>query len=84
MIKWIKWFFSSTKKPIVEDIDVYGKLIDLERRCCSLEKDVVKLKEENVETTNLLYEIMNNIDAVDTRIDILNSEKFLNGELNDS
>ena len=32
---------------------------------------MVKLEEENVETTNTLYEIMHSVDAVDARIDIL-------------
>lgn len=78
MIKWIKWFFSESKKPLVEDhVDVYGKLIELEEKYFLLLKDVVRLEEENVETTNTLYEIMNSIDAVDARIDILTAEKFL-------
>jgi hypothetical protein len=32
------------------------------------------LEEENVETTNVLYEIMENIRAVDARIDIIFEE----------
>jgi septal ring factor EnvC (AmiA/AmiB activator) len=36
-----------------------------------LEERMVKLEEENVETTNTLYEIMHSVDAVDARIDIL-------------
>ena len=36
-----------------------------------LEKRMVKLEEENIETTNTLYEIMHSVDAVDARIDIL-------------
>ena len=31
----------------------------------------MKLDEENIETSNVLYEIMHTIDAVDARIDIL-------------
>lgn len=42
----------------------YKKIIELEER-------IEKLEEENIETTNLLYEIMNSVDAVDNRIDIL-------------
>ena len=38
-----------------------------------LEERMVKLEEENVETTNTLYEIMHDIDAVDARIDILHT-----------
>ena len=36
-----------------------------------LEQKIIKLEEENVETTNTLYEIMHSVDAVDARIDIL-------------
>ena len=36
-----------------------------------LEERMVKLEEENVETTNTLYEIMHSVDVVDARIDIL-------------
>jgi hypothetical protein len=41
------------------------------KRIEELEKRIVKLEEENVETTNCLYENANSIDAVDARIDIL-------------
>ena len=33
--------------------------------------DIKRLEEENVETTNCLYELMENIRAVDARIDIV-------------
>ena len=36
-----------------------------------LEQKIIVLEEENVETTNCLYEIMHSVDAVDARIDIL-------------
>lgn len=36
-----------------------------------LEDRLMKLEEENIETSNVLYEIMHTIDAVDARIDIL-------------
>jgi len=34
-------------------------------------QDIVHLEEENVETTNILYELMENIRALDNRIDIV-------------
>ena len=34
-------------------------------------QDIKRLEEENIETTNTLYEIMNSVDAVDARIDIV-------------
>jgi uncharacterized small protein (DUF1192 family) len=66
MKQFIEWFFSPSTQPIVEDIDVYSKLIELEDR-------VAKLEEENVELTNELYRMENSLDA---RIDILASEPY--------
>lgn len=37
--------------------------------------DIKRLEEENIETNNTLYEIMNTVEAVDNRIDILYGEK---------
>jgi uncharacterized protein YfkK (UPF0435 family) len=37
--------------------------------------DIKRLEEENVETSNCLYELQNSIEAVDHRIDILFAEK---------
>ena len=34
-------------------------------------EDIKHLEEENIETTNVLYELMENIRAVDARIDIV-------------
>ena len=45
------------------------------KRIEELEERMLKLEEENVETTNTLYEIMHDIDAVDARIDILHTHK---------
>jgi len=61
MKKFIEWFFSPSIEPILEIDDVYSKLIELENR-------IIKLEEENVETTNELYRMENSLDA---RIDIL-------------
>jgi hypothetical protein len=51
------------------------------KRIEELENKVAKLEEENIETTNVLYELYNNIDAVDNRIDILTAEKSLKEDL---
>lgn len=78
MIKFIKWFFSESKKPIMcENVDIYERLIDLEQKYNSLLFDVARLEEENIETTNCLYEINNSIDGIDARIDILTTEKWI-------
>jgi len=80
MLKRIKsffyWIISPTQKPIVEEIDIYSKLIELEEKYSSLLIDIKRLEEENIETSNVLYEIMNSIDAVDARIDILTLENW--------
>ena len=65
--KFIQWFFSPSEVPIA-DVDVYSKLIELQERIEALEI-------ENVETTNCIYELMENIRALDARIDILAIEK---------
>jgi hypothetical protein len=49
--------------------DVYKRLVELEEK-------VQKLEEENIETTNVLYEIMNSMNGIDERIDILASEPY--------
>lgn len=58
--------------------DEYKSLL---QRIEDLEEKVKHLEEENIETSNVLYEIMNNIDAVDARIDILTVEKWKNGNV---
>jgi hypothetical protein len=58
------WFNKKWGVPEVP-IDVLLKKIE------ELENRIVKLEEENVEFSNLFYETMNSIDAVDSRIDIL-------------
>ena len=67
--KFIKWFISPNEKPIVEEVDIYAKLIELQERIEALEA-------ENVENSNCFYELSNSIDAVDARIDILTFENW--------
>jgi hypothetical protein len=69
--KFIQWFFSPSKVPIVEEVDVYTKLIELQERIEALEA-------ENVENSNCFYELSSSIDAVDARIDILTTEGLKN------
>ena len=49
---------------------------DVYKRLAELEEKVQKLEEENIETTNVLYEIMNSMNGIDERIDILASEPY--------
>jgi len=50
---------------------LYDKVKELEEKYQNSLVDIKRLEEENIETTNLLYEIMNSVDAVDRRIDIV-------------
>lgn len=42
----------------------------------NLEERIKYLEEENIETSNCLYELDNSIQAVDARIDILAAESY--------
>jgi hypothetical protein len=58
------WFQKKWGAPKVP-IDI---LLD---RVEELEDRLMKLEEENIETSNVLYELIENIRAVDARIDII-------------
>jgi septal ring factor EnvC (AmiA/AmiB activator) len=47
-----------------------------------LEERIKNLEEENIETSNCLYELSNHIDAVDARIDILVAEPYTTNQFN--
>ena len=51
--------------------DEYKSLIE---RIEDLENKVRHLEEENIENSNLIYELMNSTDAIDRRIDIVAEE----------
>jgi hypothetical protein len=72
--KFIRWFVSPSQKPIVEEVDVYSKLLELEKR-------IEYLEAENVENSNCFYELSNCIDAVDARLDILTLENWNNKDV---
>ena len=65
----------------MENIDIYSKFLELEEKYNGLLLDVKRLEEENIETSNCLYELSNSIDAVDARIDILTAEKWMNKDV---
>ena len=58
------WFQKKWGTPKVP-IDI---LLD---RVEQLEERLIKLEEENIETSNVLYEIINSTEAIDARIDIV-------------
>ena len=51
--------------------ELEGRINVLEEKYQGALEDIKLLEEENIETTNVLYELMENIRAVDARIDIV-------------
>jgi septal ring factor EnvC (AmiA/AmiB activator) len=68
-MNFLRWLFSPTDKEMCEESSIYSIILDLQERIETLEA-------ENIETTNTLYELMNSIEAVDARIDILTLENW--------
>ena len=52
-----------------------GRMNVLEEKYKGALEDIKRLEEENIETTNVLYEVMHSISAVDARIDIVMEDK---------
>jgi septal ring factor EnvC (AmiA/AmiB activator) len=73
MFRWITDFL----RPYQLDDNEYSILDKIEE----LESRIEKLEEENIETSNCLYELSNSIDAVDARIDILTHENWTNKDV---
>ena len=61
------WFQRKWGTPEVPTDTLFKKIEELEQR-------IIKLEEENVETTNVLYEVINSTEAIDRRIDIVFEE----------
>ena len=68
MMGWLHNLGYADQVPID---DVYDRLAELEQKYYGALEDIRRLEEENIETTNVLYELMENIRAVDARIDII-------------
>jgi hypothetical protein len=68
MFKWIDNFLTPYQVS-KSNASILDRVKELEGR-------VAKLEEENIESTNLIYELMNSLDAIDNRIDILMSEPY--------
>ena len=68
MMGWLHNWGYAEQVPID---DVYDRLAALEQKYYGALEDIKRLEEENIETTNCLYEIMNSVEAVDARIDII-------------
>ena len=70
------WFRKQQPKIICQDENYFSpgdKIIELEERITLLENQVRELHQENIETTNSLYEVANSLES---RIDILSSEPY--------
>jgi hypothetical protein len=68
MMGWLHNWGYADQVPID---DVYDRLAVLEQKYYGALEDIRRLEEENIETSNVLYEIMNSVEAVDARIDII-------------
>jgi archaellum component FlaC len=58
------------------------RIKNLEEKYSGALADIKNLEEENIETSNCLYELSNHIDAVDARIDILAAEPYTINQFN--
>ena len=70
------WFRKQQPKIICQDENYFSpgdKIIELEERITLLENLIRELQQENIETTNALYEVANSLES---RIDILTSEPY--------
>jgi predicted nucleic acid-binding Zn-ribbon protein len=59
-----------------DDVSLNVRIQKLEEKCEKLSNEIEDLKEDNMEINNLLRQLMNNIDAVDARIDILTLQSW--------
>lgn len=75
-MKFFKKFLESYNLS-QENKSLHERISILEEKYNCLIEDIKNLEETNIETDNVLYELCNNIQAVDTRIDIMTAEKWL-------
>jgi len=71
MMGWLHNWGYEEQVPID---DVYDRLAALEQKYYRALEDIRRLEEENIETSNVLYEIINSMEAIDRRIDIVFEE----------
>jgi hypothetical protein len=66
IINFFTWFFKpSTNRDQTYIVDDSGEKFSLLDYINDLENRIEKLESENIETTNILYEIMNTLDKFD-------------------
>lgn len=75
-------FHKSTKEPnylkdVIMQDEITGQTFNVVDLILDLNRRIEKLEHENIENSNLIYELMHSLDALDVRIDIVTAEKFL-------
>jgi len=74
---WFQKKWGLNDKSLAERIVVLENLVkELQEKYQGALVDIRRLEDENIETSNCLYELSNSIDAVDARIDIITVEKW--------
>jgi molybdopterin converting factor small subunit len=69
---WFHKKWGIGEKSLEERISQLGKtVLELREKYQGALEDIKRLEEENIETTNVLYELMENMRAIDARIDII-------------
>jgi hypothetical protein len=76
---WFQKKWGTMKQDVPVEVLV-KRIEELEEKYLGALEDIKRLEEENIETTNVLYELMENIRALDNRIDIIVGETTLNLE----
>ncbi len=70
---WFQKKWGITRQDVTVEV-LIKRMEELEEKYSSALEDIKRLEEENIETTNCIYEIMENIRALDNRIDIVAGE----------
>jgi septal ring factor EnvC (AmiA/AmiB activator) len=79
---WFHKKWGLNDKSLEERITLLESIIvELQEKYQGALLDIKRLEEENIETSNCLYELSNSIDAVDARIDILTAEKWIDKDV---
>ena len=74
---WFEKKWGLNDKSLDERITALENLVvELQEKYQGALLDIKRLEEENIETSNCLYELSNSIEAVDARIDIITTEKW--------
>ena len=71
-----KWGIANSKSLEDRIVELEQLVSILQEKYSGAIEDIKRLEEENIETSNILYELQNSIEAVDARIDILSVETF--------